>query len=89
MSTSSKYQFRVQAKNRYGWSDYSPPSDWFDLTTAAMLAQQELTLVLWALPPLVISAIILIIGSFFCSKYNRDYNTIFKLNFNTIFKLIL
>ncbi|XP_075227577.1 receptor protein-tyrosine kinase sevenless [Lycorma delicatula] len=72
LSSSSKYQFRVQAKNRYGWSDYSATSEWFDLTTAAMLAQQELALVLWALPPLVITSLLLIIGSFLCMFRQRE-----------------
>lgn len=75
LGTNNKYQFRVQAKNRYGWSDYSPPSDWFDLTTTAMFAHQELTIVLWVFPPIVIISFV-IIFILFCSKYFLLFNSL-------------
>lgn len=68
LSPSIKYIFRVRARNKYGYSEFSKPSKSFDFTEAAMLAeQQELGVVLGTSIPFLSIAVML--ASFY-SEYN-------------------
>lgn len=72
LSASLKYVFRVKAKNKFGWSDFSEISKSFDFTEAAMLAeQQELGLVLSTTLPALLLCSLLVITIFCCGKYNN------------------
>lgn len=63
-----KYQFRVKARNIYGWSELSEQSEWFSLNRAAMLPAQELGVVVWVLTPLAVLALLLTLMCLMCSK---------------------
>lgn len=52
----AQYVFRVRALNEYGWSNWSAESRSFDLSEAALLAdQQELGVVLGIAIPVVLA----------------------------------
>lgn len=66
-----KYRFRVQAKNAYGYGDWSGPSAVVDLTESAggiLAAQQHLGLAL-GLSVVVITLMLLCLCYFICRKY--------------------
>lgn len=69
LSSNMKYQFRVRAHNRYGWSEFSDASEWFDLNKAAMLAEKELGAVFWIFTPLAVLTVSFLMMVFMCSKY--------------------
>ncbi|KAK6636659.1 hypothetical protein RUM43_010321 [Polyplax serrata] len=72
LSPSMKYVFRVKARNKFGWSDFSETSKSFDFTEAAMLAdQEELSLVLGTTVPALLLCFVLVIGIFCCGNYHN------------------
>lgn len=69
LSPSLKYVFRVKAKNKFGWSDFSETSKSFDFTEAAMLAdQEELSLVLGTTVPALLLCCLLVLVIFCCGE---------------------
>lgn len=70
LSPEVTYQFRVKARNEYGWSELSGVSEWFSPNPAAMLPEQELGVVVWVLTPLAVLALVLTIMCLMCSKCN-------------------
>lgn len=86
-----KYQFRVQAKNAYGFGAWSRSSVIVDLTeSAGGMATQQLPLML-GLIAIVITVMLVCFCYFFCRKYICCDALLIGFNFNkmTFFKLNL
>ncbi|XP_054270502.1 proto-oncogene tyrosine-protein kinase ROS isoform X2 [Macrosteles quadrilineatus] len=86
LSSFMKYQFRVKARNTYGWSELSEPSEWFSLNRAAMLPSQELGVIVWVLTPLAVLGLILTLMCLMCTvftKREKEKKTQQLLNMNS------
>ncbi|XP_046670760.1 proto-oncogene tyrosine-protein kinase ROS-like isoform X1 [Homalodisca vitripennis] len=86
LSSYTRYQFRVRARNVYGWSEFSEPSEWFSLNQAALLPEQELGVVVWVFTPLAVLALILTLMCLMCTvvtKREKEKKTQQMLTINT------
>ena len=70
LGAGAQYVFRVRALNEYGWSNWSAESRSFDLSEAALLAdQQELGVVLGIAIPVVLAVCFVAALTALCGQY--------------------